>query len=321
MRKGILFMTLFVATVFTLTACRANEAVFRKTEDGKQIIKIGYLPITHAAPLFIENELDDDQFEHVKLELVKFGSWPELLDALNTGRIDGASVLIELAMAAKEQGIDLKAVALGHRDGNAVVVSDDIKSAKDLKGKNFAIPHRLSTHNVLLYEMLKKEQLKYDDVNIIELPPSEMPAALSEGRIHGYVVAEPFGALSVAINKGKVLYQSEDLWVDSLCCAIVLRSELIEHDRDAVQEFMTQYVKAGEQAQMKNEQTYEILTKYMNVEKKVMDLSLQWIAYLNLRLNAKEYEQLRQYVIEMKLSENPPKYQDFVDSSFIDQVK
>ena len=42
------------------------------------------------------------------MELVKFGSWPDLMDALNTGRIDGASVLAELAMKANELGIDLK---------------------------------------------------------------------------------------------------------------------------------------------------------------------------------------------------------------------
>jgi len=34
------------------------------------------------------------------------------VDALNSGKVDGASMLIELAMKAKEQGIDLKAVAL-----------------------------------------------------------------------------------------------------------------------------------------------------------------------------------------------------------------
>ena len=63
---------------------------------------------------------NDEQYEDYNLELVKFGSWPELMDALNTGRIDGASVLIQLAMNAKEKGIDLKAVALGHRDGNVL---------------------------------------------------------------------------------------------------------------------------------------------------------------------------------------------------------
>ena len=108
------------------------------------------------------------------------------MDALNSGKVYVASMLIELAMKAKEQDIDLKVVALGHRDGNVVVVSEDINKVEDLKGKNFAIPSKLSTHNILLYIMLKNHGLTYGDVNVIDLPPPEMPAALSEGRITGY---------------------------------------------------------------------------------------------------------------------------------------
>ena len=33
------------------------------------------------------------------------------------------------------------------------------------------------------------------DVNIVEMPPAEMPAALAGNQIAGYVVAEPFGAI------------------------------------------------------------------------------------------------------------------------------
>ena len=97
------------------------------------------------------------QFEDYNIEMVKFNSWPDLMDALNTGRVDGASVLIQLAMKAKEKGIDLKAVALGHKDGNVLISSKEIDDTKDLKGKTFAIPHKFSTHNQLLYETLKKE--------------------------------------------------------------------------------------------------------------------------------------------------------------------
>ena len=149
---------------------------------------------------------------------------------MNAGQVDGASMLIELAVKAKEQGIDIKAVALGHRDGNVVVVSNDINSVEDLKGKNFAIPSKLSTHNILLYIMLKNKGLSYSDVNIVELPPPEMPAALAEGRISGYCVAEPFGAQAVAAGKGKILFESHELWEGSLCCGLVLRNDFIKNN-------------------------------------------------------------------------------------------
>ena len=83
------------------------------------------------------------------------------MEALNSGKIDGASVLSELAMKAKGQGVNLKAVALSHRDGNAVVVNENIESAKDLKGKTLAVPNKLSTHYILLYEILKREGMTF----------------------------------------------------------------------------------------------------------------------------------------------------------------
>jgi len=160
------------------------------------------------------------------------------VDALNSGKVDGASMLIELAMKAKEQGIDLKAVALGHRDGNVVVVSKDINKVEDLKGKSFAIPSKLSTHNILLHIMLKNHGLAYNDVNVVELPPPEMAAALAEGRISGYCVAEPFGAKSVAVDKGKTLFESQDLWEGSVCCGLVLRNDFIKNNEAIAEEFI-----------------------------------------------------------------------------------
>lgn len=208
-----IFALILALLMLNLAGCKSTYET--NTQAETKTIKIAYIPITHAVPLYIQNELLKQNPQDIKLELVKFSSWPEVIEALNAGKVDGASILIQLAMKAREQGIDLKAVALGHRDGNVVVTSKDISSVAQLKGKTFAIPHRLSTHNILLYIMLKNNGLSYNDINVIELSPPEMPAALSEGRISGYSVAEPFGAVSVANGKGKVLFDSQNLWGNS----------------------------------------------------------------------------------------------------------
>ena len=298
-----------------LTACGNTDTPKSSATDEKPTIKIGYLPITHAVPLYMQN---NEQYADYQLELVKFGSWPELMDALNTGAIDGASVLIQLAMNAKEKGIDLKAVALGHRDGNVLIGSKDIEAVEDLVGKSFAIPSRFSTHNILLYEMLQKHGIAYEDVDVIELPPAEMPAALAEGRISGYVVAEPFGAISVSLENGKVLYQSEDIWQDSIDCGLVLRGDFINNNKDLVQTFVNDYVAGGELAEHKDEHTFDVVGGYLTVDQKVLDLSLNWISYDNLSIEEDSYAILRDALIEMGLSENPPAYEEFVDASFID---
>lgn len=316
MKKFLSVSLLLVVLLFALSACsQSNDKASEKATDGeKKVVKIGYLPITHAAPLFLQAE---EQYAGYEIELVKFGSWPELMDALNTGRIDGASVLAQLAMKAKEQGIDLKAVALGHRDGNVLVGAPDIKEVADLKGKSFAIPNKFSSHNVLLKRMLEDAGLKYEDVNVVELPPAEMPAALSEGRIAGYVVAEPFGAISVALGKGNVLAQSNELWAESICCLLVLRGAFIEENNDLAKQLAKDYAAGGELAHAKDDHTKEVMSKYLNVKEDVLNLSLEWISYDQLNIDKDSYKVLADALVEMGLSEAPPKYEDFVDASLL----
>jgi NitT/TauT family transport system substrate-binding protein len=318
MNKQTIRYNILLLVVAILTfSCTTNNTP--KQSGSKTKIKIAYLPLTHALPLLVENEFKDS-LKDVDFELIKFSSWPELVEALNTGSVDGASILAELAIKSKEKGIDLKAVALGHRDGNVVIVANDINSANDLKGKTFAIPHRMSTHNILLHQVLKNAGISIKDINLLELAPPEMPAALAEKRISGYIVAEPFGAKSVALGKGKVLYQSSDLWKNSICCALVLRNDFITKNRKTAQEFVNGYVKAGEYLNSNNEESKKIAAKYLTVSQDVLDLSLRWISFNNLEINTVDYTTLIDYMKELNLVEKAPTYEEFVDNSLITQA-
>jgi NitT/TauT family transport system substrate-binding protein len=224
-----------VLSSILLQACGSPES----TEEEEEVIRLGHLPITHAAPLYFLDDNQEEYMDGVRVELIQFSSWIELMDALNTGRIDGASVLFELAMKARERGIDIQAMALGHREGNPIIVDPEVDSPEDLVGETVAIPHTLSAHNLLLDEMLSRSGLEYEDVNVVEMPPPEMPAALSEGRVSSYIVAEPFGALGVTNEIGEVMYQSSEFCPDNcLCCALVLREDFMEDSPETADQFM-----------------------------------------------------------------------------------
>ena len=304
--KKIILAVVISMMVSLLGSCKGNE------QQVKNSIKIGYLPITHSLPLYVEKKVEKEN-----IELVKFGSWPELMDALNSGKIDGASVLIELAMKAKVQGIDLKAVALGHSDENAVIVNEKIKNVKELKGKTFAIPNKLSTHYILLYEMLKKENLSLKDINIVELPPSEMAVALLEKRIDGYCVAEPFGAKAVVNGNGKVLKQSSDIIPNSICCALVFRGDFIKERNEKAKEIVEKYSSATED--LSNEKERRTRAKeFLSIQDTVLSESLGWISYDKLKIEEEDYNRISQYLKEMKLLDNTPTYDEFVDNSLLE---
>ena len=305
-RKILSLITAGVLSAAVLSGCG-------KEKSEKDSVKIAYLPITHSLSVLEEAEELEKQ-NGIKVELVKFGSWPELLDALNSNKVDGASVLIELAMKSKQEGVGIKAVALGHHDGNVVIVSNDINSAEDLKGKTFAIPHRQSSHNILLNETLAKGGLTVDDINVTELAPTEMPSALASGQIDGYCVAEPFGAMGVSTGAGKVLYSSEELWDDSICCGLVLTDSFIENRAEDAKSFTESYKAAGNN--LDKETAKATAKKYFKQNDEVLETSLQWISFDNLEITEDTYNALTDKVKKYGLSDNPPAYSEFVKNDF-----
>jgi NitT/TauT family transport system substrate-binding protein len=301
--KALLLATLLVF----LAGCSKKDAENKQ----KKVVKIAYLPITHAIPLFATAERNSENSE-LKIELVKYSSWPELTDALNTGRVDGASVLVQLAAKSKEQGVGLKAVALGHKDGNVVVVKQEINSAAELKGRTFAIPHRQSSHNILLRQMLSNAELGSEDVNVIEMAPPEMPAALAQGQIDGYCVAEPFGAKAVSLGAGKALYNSKQLWPNSICCSLVLTDDFINNYSETAKKFHTLYHEASDYISKNKEFATTVAKKYLTVDDATLKLSLEWISFDSLNFTREAYSDLSEKMVKFGISANPPKYEEFV---------
>lgn len=281
-------------------------------DDTVQTVKIAYLPITHALPVFeLKDELEA-QNSNLRVELVKYSSWAELLDALNAGQVDGASVLVELAMKAKEGGVDLKLAALGHKDGNVIVTNDSIVTADDLKGKTVAIPHRQSSHNILINLELARVGLTVKDIQVVELAPTEMPSALASGQIDAYCVAEPFGAKGVALG-GHVLDTSEQLWQDSICCGLVFYGKFATEHSDTVDQLLTAYTQAGNT--LTTDKAFAVAQTYLGQDDAILETSLQWISYADLTVTKEAYESLCAKMVQFGLTDAPPTYEEFVYST------
>ena len=300
MKKWFRFSVLVGVLVlaFSLVGCGKKEKAGEKTEntaDGKTTITLGYLPITHALAMFEAKELlEKNADSNVTVELKKFG----------------ASVLVELAMGAKSQGIDLKAVALGHKDGNVIVVSNNIEKVSDLKRKTFAIPSNQSSHNILVQDMLERENLSINDLNIVQLAPVEMASSLASGSIDGYCVAEPFGTQSVINGAGHVLFDSKELWQDSICCALVFHGDFLKNKEAAAKEFMDTYYEAGKALNI--DEAYRIATTYLGQSEEVLKASVECISFDDLELKEEDYKVLEEKVVKYAINENPPTFEDFV---------
>ncbi len=148
----------------------------------KEKYQVGFLPVTcHlTCPVtdFINKNEDGEGF----FQPMRFSGWPELKEMFigRPGEMPASFILAPMAMALREQGVPIKIVYLGHRDGSALMVHKDsaIFQMTHLRGKSIAVPGRYANQRIMIYRELKKAGMSLTDVNIVEMPPPDMPAAL-----------------------------------------------------------------------------------------------------------------------------------------------
>ena len=125
-----------------------------------------------------------------RFESQRFTDFPTVAESIKSGRLQATFFLAPLAMKLREQGVPVKIVYLGHRDGSTVMVRREIaaESLRDLRGKTFAIPSRASNQNLVIHKLMEDQGVREGEIRFVEMPPPEMPGALAAKAIEAYFV-------------------------------------------------------------------------------------------------------------------------------------
>src|SRR6185503_11070651 len=180
-------------------------------------------------------------------EFSKYSGWPEIKESLMSGRLKAAYMLAPLIMDLADSAIPVKVVSLGHRSGAVIMVRTDApyKSFKDLTRKRVAVPSRFAVDYLYLRRMLKKVSMTEKDVQVVEMAPPDMPAALYAKAVDAYATGEPFGAVAQRAGYARPLSMTRDEWPRYMCCVLTVRDELIRSDRPLVQSLVNFVLGAG----------------------------------------------------------------------------
>lgn len=210
-------------------------------------LRVGYLPITDAAPLLIAHAYGLYPRGVVSsAKPVLFRSWASLAEAFISRQIDIAHLLMPMAVQLRYGlGSGVRVLGWNHTNGSALTVAPHIVDIEDLAGTQVAIPFWWSIHNVVVQELLRAHGLRPvlrrsasradRTVELIVMSPSDMVPALANRSIAGYVVADPFNAAAVLKKIGRIHTFLGDVWRDHACCVLITRDEIIEGRPEAVQ--------------------------------------------------------------------------------------
>jgi NitT/TauT family transport system substrate-binding protein len=325
-RRQILQGAIAAAVPASLLSCTG--------EKKQNSLIVGGLPVTCNLTLPIAcvaraaaNGTSGTSGPQFSYEYSKYSGWPEIKESLMAGRIQAAYMLAPLVMDLADRKIPIKIVSLGHRSGAVIMVRTDspYQHFKQLAGKRIAIPSRFAVDFLFLRKMLAQEGMTPQDIQIVEMAPPDMPAALYAKAVDAYCTGEPFGAAAQRAGYARTLRMTRDEWRNYICCVLTVREELIEQNRPLVQDLVDHVLGAGVWLDAKQENRNKAVAiaagksffnQDPNIIQFVMEHPTDRVTYGDLRMIRAEFDELMQLSIEAGTIKHEIPYDTYVDESF-----
>jgi NitT/TauT family transport system substrate-binding protein len=230
----------------------------------RRVIRMGYMPVVTnlAAPLldYVTREGDG-----IRFEAIKFASFAEMAEALRNDAIQAAFMIAPLAIVLRQQGVDVRVVYIGNRHESTLVARKGLAAAglSDLVGKTVAVPMRYSGHNLSLLKQMADAGLE-KQINIVEMNPPDMAAALSSGALDAYYVGEPFAAQTLKSGDARLVHYVEAVWPGFICNLMLVKGSLIDRHPQEVQQLVTGAVRSGLWAKIHLKEVADVAAQYWN---------------------------------------------------------
>ncbi|PPU76082.1 MULTISPECIES: CmpA/NrtA family ABC transporter substrate-binding protein [Xanthomonas] len=193
------------------------------------VLRVAYMPLIDCAPLVAAQRLGLDHAHGLHLDLQRQASWAGVRDRLLAGEVEAAHALaslvyaIDLGIAGPQCAMALL-MTLNH-NGQAITLAPALAQAladgqalpQALAGLGrravFAQTFPTGTHALWLYYWLAAGGVDpMRAVDVLSIPPPQMPDALGSGLVDGYCSGEPWAAVAQAQGVGTRVIRSGELW-------------------------------------------------------------------------------------------------------------
>jgi sulfonate transport system substrate-binding protein len=148
----------------------------------------------------------------IEVRWVEFQFGPPMLEAVNAGAIDFATVGDAPPIFAQAAAANLSYIAAQPPNGEAVIVParSPIGSLADLKGKKVGIAKGSSAHATAV-AAIEKAGLAWSDITPVYLAPADGLAAFGKGAIDAWAIWDPYLASAELTQEARVLAFNRDV--------------------------------------------------------------------------------------------------------------
>jgi len=289
---------------------------------ARETLGVGFLPVTCHLTCPV-TDFASKTSPNTRFASQRFTDFPTVVETLKSGRLHATFMIAPLAMKLREQGVGVRIVYLGHRDGSTVMVRSDLpaSSIADLKGRIVAIPSKYSNQNLVFRKLMKDQGIEPDDIRFVEMPPPDMPGALATKAIDAYFVGEPHSARAELDGTGRVLHHAKDIWPRFISCVLVVTDELIAERPAVVQDLVRGIAESGEWADTHREEAAALVAPYFRQDERLVRFVLTQppdrVSYRMLTPEDDELQHIADMALEAGILDRALDVRGLVDRQFI----
>ncbi len=195
----------------------------------------------------------------------------------------------------------------GESDMAAFLASPDIESPEDLVGQTVATNALNNINHLYARVFLRENGVDPDEVEYVEVPFPEQPAALLEGRIQGTLIPEPFKTQLLdegATNLGFAYRAGED--DRTAIASFVTTPQVAQENADAVQRFCEALGAATEEVDQEDNRDAFLDAVANNTALERDQIEQITLSTYTTEVPREQLEEMAQYMVDEGLIEEMP---------------
>ncbi|MDQ0204497.1 aliphatic sulfonate ABC transporter substrate-binding protein [Pectinatus haikarae] len=329
MKKVIL---LFVLATLLVAGCGLNseEGSGSSSADkanSSNVLRIGAQPYPLYASIYVAKEKGylDEELKKVgaTYEWTDFKSGPLVNEAVASGHDDIGFMADMPAILAKSSGQDIQIIADVAYGEKALALlagpGSDIVSAGQLKGKKVAYGKGTYAQHLLAL-LLEKENLTFNDIQSVNIPAGDIPAALESGQIDAAVIWEPFISQLVASGKAKVIADGTGIKRGNLVTYAV--KKYAEENPQIIAAYIKACQRASDYIKSNPKEAAELIAKDMKVDPLILEDTFKNLHYDQALTteDVNEIKKVKDYLLQQKLIQNDIDMDSFINLEYLKEA-
>lgn len=268
-KAGIIFCCVLL-TAMALVGCGSvqnSNNVKNKQQSVEKVenINISYVKAPLNVPSIVEKKkgLFENEFskDNIKVTFPEITEGSKMTEAVAAGSLDFCNAIgATSVILAAANGVNIKIIGMYSRAPKAFTImskNPSIKTVADLKGKKIVGPKGTILHQLLL-EALKKNNMKVDDVQFINMGIPQGVSAMMAGSADVALVAG--AAVPQAVGKGAHIITTGEGLLDATI-VIAARGDFLDKHEDIAKRYMSVHQKSLDFMKNNVDETYKMASE------------------------------------------------------------